>query len=156
MRGLEGEQSPSCKSPPAYQLDTGHIFRVSADLTLATRRRIKLLRLENSLVLYGMEPCGRGGCVARILTPAPGCMETAKIWRGDGIRRICYGNYQHTVTDITIERNCDVNTGNVVEITYEVPKEDELGTQPEMGTRTDLLSGVRKLRDEDRAGGTLL
>lgn len=83
-------------------------------------------------------------------------METAKIWRGEGIRRICYGNYQHTVTDITIERNCDVNTGNVVEITYEVPEEDELGTQPEMGTRTDLLSGVRKLRDEDRAGGTLL
>ena len=25
-----------------------------------------------------------------VLTPAPGCMETAKIWRGDGIRRICY------------------------------------------------------------------
>ena len=72
-------------------------------------------------------------------------METAKIWRGDGIRRICYGNYQHTVTGITIERNRDAATGNVVEITYEVPEEDALGTQPEMGTRTDLLSGVRKL-----------
>ena len=78
-------------------------------------------------------------------------METARIWRGDGIRHICDGNYQHSVTGIAIERNRDVNTGNVVEITYEEPEEDALGTQPEMGTRTDLLSGVRKLRDEDRA-----
>ena len=76
------------------------------------------------------------------MTPAPGCMETARIWRGEGIRRICYGNYQHTVTGITIERNRDAATGNVVEITYEVPEEDALGTQPEMGTRTDLLGGV--------------
>lgn len=69
-------------------------------------------------------------------------METARIWRGDGIRRICYGNYQHTVTGITIERNRDVNTGNVVEITYEVPEENALSSQPAMGSRTDLLAGV--------------
>ena len=69
-------------------------------------------------------------------------METAKIWRGDGIRRICYGNYQHTVTGITIERNRDVNTGNVVEIIYEVPEENALSSQPAMGSRTDLLAGV--------------
>ena len=50
-------------------------------------------------------------------------METARIWRRDGIRRICYGNYQHTVTGITIERNRDAATGNVVEITYEVPED---------------------------------
>ena len=59
----------------------------------------------------------------------------------EGIRRICYGNYQHTGTGITIERNRDAATGNMVEITYEVPEEDALGTQPEMGTRTDLLGG---------------
>ena len=46
------------------------------------------------------------------------------------------------MTGITIERNRDVNTGNVVEITYEVPEENALSSQPAMGSRTDLLSGV--------------
>ncbi|MDO5450489.1 MAG: hypothetical protein Q4F30_06340 [Akkermansia sp.] len=67
-------------------------------------------------------------------------MQKATIGIFRGIRRIAFGHWSHTVTGLTIERDRDA--GDTVEITYEVPEEKALSTQPELGSGCDLLDTV--------------
>ena len=69
-------------------------------------------------------------------------MQIARIERLCGTRRIAFGNWAYTITGITIERNADREQGDSVDITYEVPEELALSTQPELGGGCDLMAGV--------------
>lgn len=69
-------------------------------------------------------------------------MQIARIERLRGTRRIAFGNWAYTITGITIERNADREQGDSVDITYEVPEELALSTQPELGGGCDLMAGV--------------
>lgn len=57
-------------------------------------------------------------------------------------RYVTIGNCDYTVTALTIERNRDVGSGDVVDLTYEVPEHNAMASIPEMDSPIDILSGV--------------
>ena len=59
-----------------------------------------------------------------------------------GDRMVWFGNTGYTITGLTIELSRDRETGDTVELTYEVPEDIVMRTIPEMDSRIDVLSSV--------------
>ena len=55
---------------------------------------------------------------------------------------VWFGNTGYTITGLTIELSRDRETGDTVELTYEVPEDIVMRTIPEMDSRIDVLSSV--------------
>lgn len=72
------------------------------------------------------------------------CPGTSKTKTGFGAegRYVTIGNCDYTVTALTIERNRDVESGDIVDLTYEVPEHKALASIPEMDSPIDVLPGV--------------
>ena len=57
-------------------------------------------------------------------------------------RYVTIGNCEYTVTNLTIEKNRGRDTGNTVDITYEVPEHRAMNSLPAMGSKIDVLGNV--------------
>ena len=55
---------------------------------------------------------------------------------------VWFGHTGYTITALTIELSRDRETGDTVELTYEIPEGDALRSVPEMDTGIDVLSSV--------------
>lgn len=55
---------------------------------------------------------------------------------------VWFGNTGYTITGLTIELSRDRETGDTVELTYEIPEADALHSVPEMDSGIDVLSTV--------------
>ena len=55
---------------------------------------------------------------------------------------VWFGHTGHTITALTIELSRDRETGDTVELTYEIPEGDALRSVPEMDSGIDVLSSV--------------
>ena len=55
---------------------------------------------------------------------------------------VWFGNIGYTITGLTIELSRDRETGDTVELTYEVPEDVAMSTIPEMDSSIDVLSSV--------------
>ncbi|MBR5185198.1 MAG: hypothetical protein IKW19_02755 [Akkermansia sp.] len=59
-----------------------------------------------------------------------------------GDRMVWFGNTGYTITALTIELSRDRETGDTVELTYEVPEDVAMSSVPEMDSGIDVLSSV--------------
>ena len=59
-----------------------------------------------------------------------------------GDRMVWFGHTGYTITALTIELSRDRETGDTVELTYEIPEGDALRSVPEMDSGIDVLSSV--------------
>lgn len=59
-----------------------------------------------------------------------------------GDRMVWFGNTGYTITGLTIELSRDRETGDTVELTYEVPEDVAMSSIPEMDSSIDVLSSV--------------
>lgn len=59
-----------------------------------------------------------------------------------GDRMVWFGNTGYTITGLTIELSRDRETGDTVELTYEVPEDVAMNSIPEMDSSIDVLSSV--------------
>lgn len=59
-----------------------------------------------------------------------------------GDRMVWFGNTGYTITGLTIELSRDRETGDTVELTYEVPEDVAMSSIPEMDSSVDVLSSV--------------
>ena len=55
---------------------------------------------------------------------------------------VWFGHTGYTITALTIELSRDRETGDTVELTYEIPEGDALRSVPEMDSGIDVLSSV--------------
>lgn len=55
---------------------------------------------------------------------------------------VWFGNIGYTITGLTIELSRDRETGDTVELTYEVPEDVAMSSIPEMDSSVDVLSSV--------------
>ena len=55
---------------------------------------------------------------------------------------VWFGNTGYTITGLTIELSRDRETGDTVELTYEVPEDVAMSSIPEMDSSIDVLSSV--------------
>jgi len=60
----------------------------------------------------------------------------------NGDRMVWFGNTGYTITGLTIELSRDRETGDTVELTYEVPEDVAMSSIPEMDSSVDVLSSV--------------
>lgn len=60
----------------------------------------------------------------------------------NGDRMVWFGNTGYTITGLTIELSRDRETGDTVELTYEVPEDVAMSSIPEMDSSIDVLSSV--------------
>ena len=60
----------------------------------------------------------------------------------NGDRMVWFGNTGYTITGLTIELSRDRETGDTVELTYEVPEDIAMSSIPEMDSSVDVLSSV--------------
>ncbi|MBQ8899338.1 MAG: hypothetical protein IJY72_00130, partial [Akkermansia sp.] len=59
-----------------------------------------------------------------------------------GDRMVWFGNTGYTITGLTIELSRDRETGDTVELTYEIPEDLAMSSVPEMDSGIDVLSSV--------------
>lgn len=59
-----------------------------------------------------------------------------------GDRMVWFGNTGYTITGLTIELSRDRETGDTVELTYEIPEDLAMSSVPEMDSGIDVLASV--------------